>query len=145
MAFLTVDELNTHLYSETVEAISREDAAIAQAAIDAAIAEAKGYIASRYNADKTFSQTGDRRNALLLLFVKDIAVWHFINLGNAATDMELREMRYARAIDYLKGVMKGDVIADLPGKEPEGASLRGKNNPLGDIAFGSNPRRVQHY
>jgi phage gp36-like protein len=145
MAFLTVDELNTHLYAETVETVSREDATIMTAAVDAAIAEAKGYLALRYNIDRVFSATGKKRNALLLVFLKDIAVWHFVNLGNAATDMELRRLRYERAIDYLKGVMKGDIIADLPLRENDVDGLPGKNSPIGDIAFGSNPRRRQHF
>ena len=44
MAFLTIQELNTHLHDEQVETITRGDETIAQAAIDAAIAEAKGYL-----------------------------------------------------------------------------------------------------
>jgi len=143
MAFITIEELKTHLYGENVETISREDKAIPQAAIDSGIAEAKGYL-SRYNVDKAFAATGKKRNALLLTFVKDIAVWHFINLGNVCIDMDLRQWRYERAIDWLKGVQKGDITADLPAKDADDG-LPGSNNPLGDIAYGSNPKRVQHY
>jgi phage gp36-like protein len=145
MAYLTIEELQTHLYGESIETISRDDDAIPQAAIDGAIAEARGYLAGRYNVNAAFSATGTRRNALLLIFLKDIAVWHFVNLGNACTDMELRRLRYERAVDWLKAVMRGDVTADLPPKEADAGSLPGKNNPLGDIAFGSNPKRIQHF
>ena len=41
MAFLTTSELKTHLYAENVAIITRSDDTITQAAIDAAIAEAK--------------------------------------------------------------------------------------------------------
>ena len=40
MAFLTPEELQTHLYKENIETIAREDDAIVAAAIDAAIEEA---------------------------------------------------------------------------------------------------------
>lgn len=74
-----------------------------------------------------------------------MAVWHFVNLGNACVDMELRRMRYERAVDWLKGVQLGNVTADLPPKEAGPDTSGGKNNPLGDIAFGSNPKRSNHF
>ena len=40
MAFLTPEELQTHLYKENIETIAREDDAIVAAAIEAAIEEA---------------------------------------------------------------------------------------------------------
>ena len=46
MAFLTPEELQTHLYKENIETIAREDDAIVAAAIDAAIEEASGYLLS---------------------------------------------------------------------------------------------------
>jgi len=44
MAFLTKNELKTHLYEENVDVISRNDETILTAAIDAAVQEAKGYL-----------------------------------------------------------------------------------------------------
>ena len=76
MAFITPKELETHLYKENIEAISREDETILTAAIDAALQEAYGYLGA-YDRKKIFEATGSQRNALLLIFVKDIAVWHF--------------------------------------------------------------------
>ena len=108
MAFLTIQELNTHLHDELVETITRGDATIVQAAIDAAIAEAKGYL-TRFDCTRIFSASGSKRNQLLLIFVKDIATWHLINLCNAGTDLKFRQDRYERAIDWLKAVQRGDV------------------------------------
>ena len=42
MAFLTPEELRTHLYKENIDTIAREDETIVTAAIDAAIEEASG-------------------------------------------------------------------------------------------------------
>lgn len=42
MAYLTIEELKTHLYRENVEAITGGDDTIVLASIDGAIQEAKG-------------------------------------------------------------------------------------------------------
>lgn len=133
--FLTITELKTHLYSENVEVISRGDDTITQAAIDAAIAEAKSYLGA-YDVDAIFADEASARNALLLTFVKDIAAWHFLVLCNAGTEMKLRQDRYERAIAWLKAVQKGDVGPDLPEIE---------DDPAGTIKFGSNLKRIQHF
>ena len=111
--FVTTEEIKTHLYGESIKAISGSDDTILMAAIDAAVSEARGYLAG-YNRDAIFSAVGTHRNALLLVFIKDIAVWHYINLCNAGTELELRLERYKRAIDWLKGVQRGDITPDLP-------------------------------
>ena len=54
MAFLTIQELNTHLHDELVETITRGDATIVQAAIDAAIAEAKAFPTGSFIAEIDF-------------------------------------------------------------------------------------------
>ncbi|HHU96842.1 MAG: DUF1320 family protein [Bacteroidota bacterium] len=139
MAFLTKNELKTHLYEENVDVISRNDETILTAAIDAAVQEAKGYLGD-YDVNSVFGATSGDRNALLLVFVKDIAVWHFLNLCNAGTDLRLRQDRYERAIDWLKAVQKGNVTPDLPKAVDESGTPTG-----GIIIFGSNPKRNQHF
>ena len=69
MAFITPEELETHLYKENIEAISREDETLLTAAIDAALQEAYGYLGA-YDRKKIFEATGRQRNALLLIFCK---------------------------------------------------------------------------
>lgn len=129
--------MKTHLYNENVEVIHRGDETILQAAIDAAIAEARGYLKA-YDVAATFAATGSSRNALLLTFVKDIATWHFLVLCNAGVELELRQDRYDRAINWLKAVQRGDVAADLPADTSD-------NAVTGAIIFGSNPKRSQHF
>ena len=108
MAFITPKELETHLYKENIEAISREDETILTA-----VQEAYGYLGA-YDRKKIFEATGSQRNALLLIFVKDIAVWHFVNLCNAGTDLQLRQDRYERAVAWLRQVQKSDIKPNLP-------------------------------
>lgn len=142
MAFLTSYELTTHLYKENIDVISRLDDTIVQASIDAAIAEARGYLGA-YDKDVIFAMQGDDRNALLLIFVKDIAVWHFVNLCNAGVDMQLRQDRYERAISWLKAVQKSEVKPDLP--LANDVDNDGIPDNAGEYIFGSNPKRNQHF
>lgn len=135
MSFLTPDELGSHLYAENIEVITRGDDTLTQAAIDAAIQEAKGYLGA-FDKTAIFASVEGARNALLLTFVKDIAAWHLINLCNAGSDMKLRQDRYERAVAWLKDVQKGNVTPDLPIVEGE---------TVGTITFGSNEKRNQHF
>ena len=139
--YLEITDLNSHMRGEDINVISRGDNAIPMAAIDAAISETKGYLAA-FDVDVIFAQTGASRNALLLTFVKDIAVWHFINLCNAGSDWEKREKRYNRAVDWLKAVQKGNVSPDLPkAPQTDTSGTTGK----GEIIYGSNPKKTQHF
>jgi len=137
--FITTEELKTHLYQENIDVISRTDNTILTAAIDGAVQEAKGYLGD-YDRAVIFAATGIDRHALLLIFVKDMAVWHFINLCNAGSDLQLRQDRYTRAVDWFKSVQRGDVAPDLPKLKDD----QGENVTEG-IKYGSNTKRNQRF
>lgn len=139
MAFITVEELSTHLYGELVDAISRNDDDIPQRAIDGAIVEVKGYLGD-FDKDTIFNATGNSRHALILIFAKDIAVWHFIVLANPNIEISLREKRYNAAIRWLEKVQRRDITPDLPLKPTEGTDQTG----IKRIIQGSNPPRRNH-
>jgi phage gp36-like protein len=136
MSYVTVEEIKTHLYEEQIDVITNGDDTILQSAIDAAQSEAKGYLRA-FDISAEFEKSGSNRNSLLIIFLKDIAVWHFINICNINTDLSLRLERYKRAIDWLKAVQKGDVAPDL---EP-----LPEDRKTGVILFNSNPKRDNHY
>ena len=134
--YISPTEITTHLGAEQIEAISDGDSTMLQAAIDAAIVEAKSYLKA-YDATAEFAKTGTARNALLIIFVKDIAVWHFINICHVNTSLELRQDRYERAVAWLKAVQKGEVkpdLAELPTDEQ--AAI---------ITYNSNTKRNNHF
>lgn len=141
MAYLTPKELQTHLYLEQLETIVREDKSLVLAAIDTAIAEAKSYLAA-YDRERIFAAEGRARNALLLTLVKDMAIWHLIVLCNAGVQMEYREGRYNRAIQWLRDVQRGDASPDLPRID---ANQDGREDPPAVYKYGSNPKRTQHF
>lgn len=137
--FIEIDDLKTHLREEHATLISRADETILTAAISGAIAEAKGYL-SAYDTEAIFSATGDARESLLLIFCKDIAVYHLINLCAAGNYYERREKRYEQAVAWLKGVQKGDVVPNLPKRKAEDGS-----NVGGPFYLSSNPKRTTHF
>ena len=136
--FLNNEEMKTHLYAENISIIQRDDETILTAAIQGATIEARGYLKA-YDVEKVFSSEGEERNPLLLIFVKDIATWHFLVLCNAGHELKLRQDRYDRAIQWLKGVQRGDIDPDLPVMASE------SGQGTGIIKFGSNPPRGQHF
>lgn len=137
--FITTDEIYTHLFEETVTAISGEDETLLTAALTGAQAEAKGYLHA-YDTDQIFSAAGDARDPLLLIWIKDIAVYHYINIANPAVNYEARERRYNAAIAWLKGVQKGSIVPDFPTKKSED----GLDENTTPFRLGSNPKRLNH-
>jgi len=135
--YLSITDLNTHLYNETVETITRGDNAIAESAINTAKKEAKGYL-SRFDVATIFTAEGENRDELLLTFVKDLAVYHLMTLGKPGIDYKMRQERYERACTWLKMVMRGEITPDLPLAPIETA-------PKPIITYGSNPKRDQHF
>lgn len=108
MPFLTATDFNTHVDAEIVNAITNGQTNILPAAINAAIAEAKGYM-SRYAYETIFANTADARDPILLMYVKNMARWHFIALANPNIDYEDTKQRYADAIKWLDKVQQGKI------------------------------------
>lgn len=140
MPFLTPAEINSHLYPEIQSEISRAEALLLQNAIDAAIAEATGYL-SAYDVTTMLTLTGNARNPILLLYIKDIAVWHFINLANPNVQMDLRQLRYEKAIDWLRSVQKGITVPDLPRPLPDDEQPQANNT----VRYGNARPRINGY
>jgi phage gp36-like protein len=113
MAYLTTAEISSHLYAGVVAEISRDEESILEMAIAAAIEEARGYLTA-YDVPAIFAAVEDARNPIVLLYIKDIAVWHYIQLSNPGVEMELRQIRYEKATKYFEKIQNGKVNPSLP-------------------------------
>lgn len=113
MAYLTTAEIATHLYGEVSTEIGRGDDNVLLTAITCAMEEASGYLTA-FDQAAIFAAIGDTRNPILLLYIKDISVWHYIQLANPAVEMDLRKYRYEKAIEWLEKVQKGKTNPNLP-------------------------------
>ena len=59
----------------------------------------------------TFSKKkASDRDSVLLMYLKDMAVWHFIPVANPNIDIEYREIRYNKAIAWLKNIQGGKIV-----------------------------------
>ena len=141
MPFITKDDLISHLKAEVVDFISESDDDVVNAAIDASIEEAKGYL-SDYDIDTIFGAAGTDRNPIILLYTKDLAVWHFINLANPNVDIAFRETRYRLAIEWLEKVQSRKTNPAIPLRPtlPGGAPYQWDL-----VAAGSNSSRRSRY
>lgn len=135
---LQIQDFNTHLYTEVINVISRDDDTVLQDAINAAESEAKGYL-SRYNIDELFEASGSDRDPILLMFLKDMAIWHFIVVANPSVDIEYRRDRYNDAKDWLVKIQTGKV-------SPAGWSYANDSEePTPEIQVTSSPKRETHF
>lgn len=132
--FLTPDELKTHIYAHVIDEITAGDRSIVLQAIEAAVEEARSYLATRYDTDKIFSAAGDERNALVLENVKIIAIWRVITICNVEVIYDMWRERYDRVVAYLRDVARGTISPSLPPiTDTDG-------NTVLQAKFGSNPK-----
>jgi len=86
----------------------------------------RSYLNKKYDCNKIFEARGAGRHALVLMFAVDIAIYHIFCQHNPYKMSKIRQDRYDRAIEWLKGVMRGDVTIDgappLPADELEDKS-----------------------
>lgn len=132
------EDFNTHLYTEIINTISRNDDDVLNDAINAAVGEAQGYL-HRFDLDELFSQVGADRDSTLLMYLKDMAVWHFIPVANPNIDVEYRRDRYKDAMTWLTKIQAGKVTPinwTLANEQTEQPSV---------VSVQSNPKRNTHF
>jgi len=138
---LLKQDLNTHIYGELQTAIHRGDETIMETAIASALAQAKAYL-HRYDLDALFGATGNDRDPLLLMYLKDMAAWHFITLANANVDLELRKTRFDEALKALKEIQEGKT---MPADWPVPTVPAGEQDPNSLFLLKSRPKRTTNY
>lgn len=84
-----------------------------------AIAEMKSYLNKSYDVEKIFTTEGNARHPLVLMYAKDIAVYHLFCIHNPYKMSQIRKDRYERAVDWLKGVASGLITVDGAPRLPE--------------------------
>jgi phage gp36-like protein len=84
-----------------------------------AIAEMKSYLNKSYDVEKIFTTEGTARHPLVLMYAKDIAVYHLFCIHNPIKMSQIRKDRYERAVDWLKGVASGLITVDGAPRLPE--------------------------
>lgn len=130
--FINIEDYDASIHREILDSLLRADSEsydpqIIEICEDRAIAEMKSYLNKTYNVEAIFNATGTDRNALVLMFALDIAIYHIFCQHNPYKMSQVRQDRYDRAIEWLKGVMRGDItIADAPRLPEEDAKANSR-------------------
>lgn len=116
--FLTDQDYDASVHREILDAVTRDDAALIKICEDRAVKDMRNSLHQRYDCNAIFSAQGDERDPMLVMFCVDIAVYHLFTMHNPRNMSQIRDDRYKRAIAWLKGVGRGNDIAEgLPESE----------------------------
>jgi phage gp36-like protein len=144
MSYLLAGDFDTHVYAENRDEITRSDNTILYEAIEAAIAEAKSYMA-RYDLLKIFGNDDTEPVVVdvnLKNKVKDLAMWHLCNLGAPNIKLEIVRTRYEDAIAWFKLVTMNKVKPEWPSPVDDATTDADESKT---IEWDSVPARQNHY
>lgn len=115
--FINIEDYDATIHREILDSLLRKESAsydpqIIEICEDRSVAEMRSYMNKTYDCNTIFSATGDDRHALILMFAIDITVYHIFCQHNPYKIAKIRQDRYDRAVEWLKGVMKGDITID---------------------------------
>lgn len=107
--FINIDDYDASVHHEILDALTRDDDAIAEICEDRAISEMKSYMSGRYDVDRLFSMMGADRHPLVLMFALDITIFHLFCIHNPQKLSQIRKDRYDRALEWLKSIAAGKI------------------------------------
>jgi phage gp36-like protein len=115
--FIDIGDYDASIHREILDSLLRSgsddyDPQIVEICEDRAVAEMRSYMNKTYDCDAIFSARGNNRHPLILMFALDIAIYHIYCQHNPYKMSKVRQDRYDRAVEWLKGVMDGDVTID---------------------------------
>lgn len=144
MSYLLAGDFNTHIYAENIAEIVRDDNTIIYEAIDAAIGEAKSYMA-RYDLLKIFGNDDTEPVVVdehLKNKVKDLALWQMIKLGVANIKVNIARSSYEDAIRWFEKVAMNKVTPQWPTPADDAGT---DANESRTIEWNSEKKRNNHY
>jgi phage gp36-like protein len=138
--FISIDDYDATIHHDILDSLTRSDDAIVGICEDRAVSEMRCYLASRYDCDAIFSQTGEDRHPLILMMALDIAVYHIFCVHNPQKLSQMRKDRYDRAVEWLKAVAAGKIsINGAPMLDIDDRAAGTKFN------ISSNRKRREHF
>lgn len=115
--FIEIKDYDASIHREILDSLLRSGSAdydpqIIEICEDRAVAEMRSYLNKTYDCNAVFAARGGERHPLILMFAVDIAVYHIFCQHNPYKMSKVRQDRYERAVEWLKGVMAGDITVD---------------------------------
>jgi phage gp36-like protein len=137
MPFLTRSDYDSVIQSEVFDSIIDYDDQIRVITETRVIQEMAGYLSARYDTQSIFSETGDDRNPVVVMYLVDMVLYHLH--GRIAYNQvpEDRRERYRYAKEWLDGIRAGEINPpDLP-VVPDGITDY--------VRFGGNEKRNNQF
>lgn len=139
MAYLTEGDYRAVAGEQSLKVLQQNSADIRQTAEAMAIDEVKGYLATRYDAERVFKATGTARSDIIIARTVDVTLYNLVSAMPNRMGWEVRETRYKRAIEWLEDVQAGKIAANLPKQQ----GPNGEEDANNRIRF--NPGQKNHY
>jgi hypothetical protein len=136
MNFLDKQDFEKLIKVDQLDTITGTNDHYIEEAEAAAIEEMSSYLRSKYDTDKIFSQTGDDRSDLVMLYLIDLTLYHLFTRLTPRNVPDIRISRYERVIDWLERVQMEKVNPDLPEYEDADKQY---------VQYGSRPQRIHHF
>lgn len=116
--FLQDTDYDVLIRAEIKSLLSENDGTVNQNKIlqaeSMAVAQIKNYLFGKYDVEQIFNATGTGRNQHIIMTLIDMALYHLYSSISPDKIPEHRSNRYQDAIEWLKDVAKGNILADLP-------------------------------
>ena len=110
--FIEIEDYDASIHAEILDSLLRSDLSLIEICEDRAVAEMRSYMRSRYDCDAIFGAEGSSRHPLVLMMCIDISIYHAFCIHNPQKISAIRTKRYERAVEWLKGVLTGEVVID---------------------------------
>lgn len=136
MAFLVHDDFKPAIKLSLLDQLVESDTAVITEIVAASVEEMKSYLKTRFNVSSIFAATGDARNKLVLMYCRDIALYHIYSRYTLNVMPAIKDQRYKEAIKWMENVRDEKINPDgLPTTTSTTASY---------IKTGSNTKRENH-
>lgn len=112
MAFLEKPDYVNTISTAVLDAITGGDDHIVNELSSVAVLEMKSYLNARYDVDAIFNALGAARDKMILMYCKDIALYHIFSYRSYKIVPENRVKRYEKALQWLADVNQQKINLD---------------------------------
>jgi len=133
MGFLQKEDFRSSISLSAVDSLTGNEEEILMTISRQAEEEMKAYLSLRYDTQSVFNALGEDRNELILMYCKDLAIYHLYSISTLLPIPEVRATRYRQAHRWLKLVTEQKI-------NPVGLPL----SELSLIKPGGNQKRSNH-
>ena len=136
MAFINKDDYRFSISLAVLDTLTGGDDAIINELSAQAIEEAKSYLNIRFDTDALFALNGDDRHKAVMMYCKDLALYHLYSINTLSSIPETRVNRYTNALNFLKDVRDQKINLDkMPLNYSEARAT---------VKSGTNEKRINH-